>query len=123
MEPHEEGKVRFTGVIAVEGRATPDGRLIEPGALSWDKKPTIAVVDAGNALIGAITSIERVEEVIRVEGYFHGTPPSDRGASMAIDKQVMRPKTHVFTSAVIRAMYLIPEDQTVWPEARITIVE
>lgn len=60
---------RWSGVIAIEGTSTTDGRLIEPDALSWECP--IPIVNPDQGCIGVVRRIWRDSGQILAEGVVH----------------------------------------------------
>lgn len=67
------GGIPVSGVIAIEGEPTGDGRLLERGALTWETLPIPIIWDRDEGdhtgmTVGFIDAIERVGDEIRAEG-------------------------------------------------------
>lgn len=84
-------RVRFAGVIGMEGTPTGDGRLIEPGALSWDTPAPLRYVvedvgaHDGAVTIGLLESIERRDGgAIWAEGFIDASSEAGREAARVI---------------------------------------
>lgn len=82
---------KWTGVLCVEGEQTGDGRVIAPGAITWAELP-LPLADlatqqhgdgmgnAGGAVVGTITKVERVGDEIVGEGEIDDS--TERGAEI-----------------------------------------
>lgn len=82
----------WSGVIAVEGRATPDGRCLEPGALTWPSNQQLPLYGRGTLQIGWVTRIWREGHRIRAEGLTTGLPPTKFAADVAIGQVEVGPR-------------------------------
>jgi hypothetical protein len=78
----------WTGVIALEGEQTDDGRLLAPGSLTWDALPLPlqqrSGADKSAELVGTIEAIERVGSEIHASGRIRGRE-SGQTASIGIE--------------------------------------
>lgn len=79
----------WRAVVAIEGQATTDGRIIEPGALTLPTAPVALILIAadGWAVIGFADRIERDGHRIIASGIMHGDVAAPTGnAGIALRK-------------------------------------
>lgn len=78
--------VDWTGVIAIEGETTGDGRLLDPGSLNWGEGPWALIWDReegdhSGQVVGSMTRIWRDGNMVRGEGDFsESDDPTARSA-------------------------------------------
>ena len=109
----------WSGTVAVEGKASDDGRLIPADVLQW-KLPLVLVHEDRWRTVGRVDKIERDGERIRAFGIFHeGAPeiqPGERPTIMTFQSEVdqRRKDVALFTKAEIRAVII--SRRAAWPE-------
>lgn len=122
VESTNASQLRWESVLMVEGKATDDGRMIEPGAIQWRELPLslMAMIETsaggheGAQVAGRIDRIWRVEGVepgvneIRGSGVFDD---SEFGAEVArlVSEQMLR---GVSVDLAIREFEFRPKDDT-----------
>lgn len=121
--------MRYTGVIALEGVLTGDGRLILPGALTWDDEHlAVVVIRDEDPLVGVAHSIQRVgreiHAVVDLEGYW---PENELPCGVELICLALAPASGgvmVVDSAQIGRLTLYAaQADAAWPEARLTRVQ
>lgn len=106
-------------VLCLEGVLTPDGRIIEPGVVTWDGDIAIQSDYPDHEVLGWISDIHR--EGNQVVGTAHlaedwvpiGVSASLNDVEMTICHEDMSVR---ITKARLRAVVLIPPAQLCWPE-------
>lgn len=114
----------WTGIIAVEGEPTGDGRLIAAGALTWPDHPLPLTHEIDGETIGTVEEISRDGDLIRASGtikdasygYIHsvGVSLTDPQAEGDFDGSFS-----VVTKAEIREVAIVAS--AAWADAQITI--
>lgn len=117
----------WSGVIAVEGRRSVDGRLIHSSGLTWKTLPIALIRSEDWSIIGRVETIERVPtgedgaHLIRAAGVSYGAA-LEPGTPTAItcselERARIQGSEADFRSGVVRAVYLgtLPA----WPECKI----
>ena len=123
----------WSGVIAVEGRETLDGRLIRPGALTWEAEgfPLLLVGTPESSdywdrrRVGTIEHIERLAGgIIRGEGFLTGDLPELLDLGVFVDHAVW--DEHSFVPQVLnvgRIRSVTVGDEKCWDECVLEVVE
>jgi hypothetical protein len=114
----------WTGIIAIEGEPTGDGRLIAAGALSWPDHPLALTHEIDGHAIGTVEEIWRDGDLIRAKGtikdtqlgHFHsvGVALEDPQAEGGFDGSFS-----VIIKATVREVAIVAS--AAWADAQITI--
>lgn len=114
----------WTGIIAIEGEPTGNGRLIANGALSWPDHPLPLTNEIDGAEVGTVEEIWRDGDLIRAKGtikddsfgYIHsvGVSLEDPQAEGDFDGGFS-----VVTKAAIREAAIVAA--AAWADAQITL--
>lgn len=119
--------------IAVEGRETRDGRLLEPGAVEWEfgtRLPLRVLPEGSPPEHGhrgaSVVGVVQVDWIMKPEGlvmaYLYPEPGRmpERPFALGIDLDqlgfVENSGVMTVTHARLRAVTILPKGQGVWPE-------
>lgn len=115
--------MNWHGVIAFEGRLSVDGRIIDPGWLTWPGLPVpLRVAEAGGAVfnIGTVDTVHRYLDVIVASGTFDDEinmiPILER-----VEMGTMQIPVGIEIDPDGRLACLFLADVPAWPAARITL--
>ena len=120
---------RFTQTIAVEGKETTDGRLLLPGALTWERLPVAVTGESETPLsydlplLGKLVDVRRLEGGL-IEGHFELEKPLAPGQyamSIAVtfdeeDVDETSASRLAVTSARLLQVMIKSAETAVWPE-------
>jgi hypothetical protein len=120
----------WKGVIAVEGEVSSDGRLLRPGALTWETPlPLYAPTEDdpwSRPIIGTVQHIARVigedgRNLIYASGVSWSPWPADLGPCVSsvngeYDTQMGEGGRLIFTAAEIKGVYF---GKPIWPDVTI----
>jgi hypothetical protein len=120
----------WSAIIAVEGEVSVDGRLVRPGAFTWETPlPLMSGGTAGDEfsrpIIGTVQDITRIigedgRNLLRATGIAWrdldpALGPSVSAVGGEFDTQLGEAGRLIFTHAEIKAVFL---GQPVWPDVR-----
>ncbi|AWN07804.1 hypothetical protein HOT31_gp134 [Microbacterium phage Hendrix] len=112
------------GVIAIEGRASEDGRVLENGGLTWTVPIPIRLFGTEQPIpVGSIVEIERDGDMIRARGVISVEVLDENytGLAATLDGvQVAAGAEFSVMSGRLREVVIVHRDNRVWPEAEAT---
>jgi hypothetical protein len=119
IQPKTVSEIPWTGVIAVEGVDSTDGRHVEPGALTWSELPLPVMHD--ERLVGRVDKITRDGSLIRASGVLFEII-QERTLAVTVDAIEVFPvgdglSRMYFRAARIRNVFIGTD--SIWPQCRI----
>lgn len=119
-------RLRWRGVIALEGVTTTDGRRITPGALTWTLPRSLLKDGLVPFPVGTVDTITREEN-----GRIVATGTIDRGALSAVENglavtlsemEVQTPRDDVLTITAGEILGVYLSDLPAWTECRLEVI-